>query len=425
MGIFFGNLNRATCFSSDRTRKKRDGAAAVSAAGGWGVLALCLFAIFLPSCATEYSAKMYADVIGFNDNVIQRNYTSEADRSPYDLTNQSQARALENAIFSLPGGSNTAALYALDVGLDRIAEVQKKFMESDPKSKYYIVFFTDGLDNVSTILAQRNRRGNYDNASAYANVLQERMQNILKTYRFFGLLRSPNTTNSFQSYVLLYRGDDIRRSNYTEEELEARLQPFTGSQNEQRPVVIQGDNLEKLLEDFKNAFVMTSFSFVIPRGYAGQRIRMLLNAEDDPNPVYFEADLKRESRPKIFFLPFIKEDYYALENIQTSDGFTLEVPGGRIEMDKESYDPNSNTVPFLINNLKHGNSPYSVRREFVTQWFYDGGRLRLNSEYNSSTGSKKNAYILLIMDTSTSFASQIDAAKETAAAIVWYISEQM
>lgn len=295
-------------------------------------------------------------------------------------------------------------------------------MEGDPNTKYYIVFFTDGLDNVSPELARRNRRGSYANASEYGAALQERMSQILKTYKLFGLLKSPNTTNTFQSYVLLYRGEDIERSGYTEEELDTRLRPFTGAQNEQRPIVIQGDDLEKLLEDFKRAFVVSSFSFIIPKGYAGQRIRMRLTEEDDPEPVYFEADLRRQEKTKFFIF---REDYYTLENIQTSGGLTLQIPPeGIIPMDAEYYSAGDNTVPFTVNGLKTGNAPYSVDRELVTQWIYDGG-WRLNSEYTSAAGSKKNAYVLLVMDTSTSFATQIDAAKETAEAIIFYINSQM
>ena len=128
----------------------------------------------------------------------------------------------------------------------------------------------------------------------------------------------------------------------------------------------------------------------------------------------------RQQLTALFFL-----DFYTLENIQASNGFSFEALNGIIEMDATSYDANGNTVLFLVNKLQMGNVPYSVRHEWVTQWFYDGGRLHLNSEYDSSAGSKKNAYILLIMDTSTSFASQIEAAKQTAGEIVLYISEQM
>jgi hypothetical protein len=344
---------------------------------------------------------------------------------PYDLLDLSQTELLGQAIRGLPSGENTAAFYALDIALDRVAKVQKnkELMEGDPSTKYYIVFFTDGLDNVSTGLAEKNhRRGNYANKAEYGATLQERMNNILKKYRFFGLIKSPNTTNSFQSYALLYRGDDITKSDYTEDELEAQMRPFTGAQNEQYPPVIQGSDLEKLLDDFKKAFVVSSFSFIIPKGYVGQRIRMRLNAEDEPDPVYFEADFKRQKKTKFLF---IKKDYYTLENIQTSDGFTVQIPGGTLPMDAESYNPDLNTVPFIVNGLKIGDSPYSVDKGLVTQWYYEDGKLRNNSEYKGTSGSKKNAYVLLVMDTSTSFATQINAAKETAEEIVLYISSQM
>jgi hypothetical protein len=222
---------------------------------------------------------------------------------------------------------------------------------------------------------------------------------------------------------LLYRGEDIEKSGYTEDELDERLRPFTGAQNEQRPAVIQGDDLNKLLDDFKKAFVVSSFSFIIPKGYTGSRIRMQLNdTEDEAEKIYFEADFKKG--PQTGFL-FWKKDYYTLENIQTSEGFILEIPGGKIEMDELSYSTDSNTVPFIVSGLKIGDTPYSVKREEVSQWFYDGGKLRSNSEYSSSSGSKKNAYILLVMDTSMSFSTQIMDAKNMANEIVLYISEQM
>jgi hypothetical protein len=388
----------------------------------WGALVFCLFETFFASCASTYRQKMYADVIGFNDDVITN--TRGSLERPYNLDDSGEAKELGAAIWALSSGSNTAAFYALDVALDRIVEVQKnkELMEGDPSTKYYIVFFTDGLDNVSLELARRNRRGDYPNTAEYGAALQERMSQILKKYSLFGLIKSPNMTNSFQSYVLLYKGEDIERSGYTEEELDARLQPFTGAQNEQRPVVIQGSDLEKLLEDFKNAFVVSSFSFIIPKGYTGERIRMRLNPEDDPNPVYFEADFKRQKRTRFFFF---QEDYYTLENIQTSDGFTLQMPAdGIIPMDAEFYNAEENTVPFIINGLKNSDRLYRVDKLLVTQWHYDGG-WRINSEYKPDSGSKKNAYVLLVMDTSTSFATQIDAAKETAEAIILYISSQM
>jgi hypothetical protein len=61
---------------------------------------------------------------------------------------------------------------------------------------------------------------------------------------------------------LLYTGDDIIQSGYAPEELDERRSPFTGVQNEQPPKVIQGNDFEKWFEDFKKAFITTSFSLV-------------------------------------------------------------------------------------------------------------------------------------------------------------------
>jgi hypothetical protein len=184
-----------------------------------------------------YKEKLYADVIGFNDTV-------KTDYQLYDLTGTSEQEAMGQAIQALPSGENTAAYYALDIALDRIAQVQKKNMERDP----------------------------------------------------------------------------------------------------------------------------------------------INDTEDEAEKIYLEADFKKG--PQTGFM-FWKKDHYTLENIKTSEGFTLGIPDGKIEMDKLSYSKDSNTVPFIVSGLKIGDTPYSVKREEVSQWFYDGGRLRWNSEYSSSSGSKK------------------------------------
>jgi hypothetical protein len=184
-----------------------------------------------------------------------------------------------------------------------------------------------------------------------------------------------------------------------------------------------GTDFNTILEDFKKGFITTSFSFIIPKGYVGMRIRMRLSESAGADEVFFEADFKRTETD--VFLGRGK-DVYILENIVASEGLSFQIPSdGVIEMAEESYDENSNTVPFTISGLNYDGAPYSVDRELVSQLFYDGGKLRVNSEYASSSNRKKNAYVLLVMDTSTSFATQLDAAKDTARQIILYISEQM
>ena len=400
-------------------------------------LLLCILGIFFSSCATQYSEKMYADVIGFNDNItlsymlpptnpkptdivrpIPGVFSNEG--RPFDLRNPSQVRAMQNAIERIPSGQNTAALYALDIGLDRIVEVNKKYMEKDPNSRYYVVFFTDGIDNASVDMANRTRRGNYPRGAtgrdAYGSAMQNRMQNILKNYSFFGLIKRPNFTNPFQSYVLVFHGDDL--ASYTDEALRTILTPFTASQNALTPEIIMERNMDQLFERFKNDFVIPLFSFSVPKDYVGRRIRMELQ-----NGVRFEADLNWEAKTKCLFL---KRDFYTLQNITVSDGFTFkEYEKMIIEMDEDIYDVHSNTVTFTINELKLRDRSYSVRLERVTQLHFDMGNWVENTEYVGTAGGKKNAYILLIMDTSLSLGDNGPAARRVAADIITFISDQM
>jgi len=368
-------------------------------------------------------SKMYMDIMGFNDNVILPFISGNYQRPPHNMETQIGIDNLLVDIQNLPGGANTAAYYALDIGLDRIAYVKKNFMDNDPNSKYYIIFLTDGLDNVSVSLAQRNGRGVYNNTAEYAEILQERMKTNLidhvssrNSSGNTAVSLVPSATNTFQSYVLLYKGNDIIRSGYTDNELNQLLMPFTGSQNEQRPPIIMSDNLNQLYEEFEKELSL-SFSFVIPKGYEELRIRMLLNPDKG---IWFEGKLVREIK---LLQSGRNEVIYSLEDITTSEGFTFNYDG-TIVMDKSIYNNNSNIVPFIIDDLKLNNKPYVVKRnDNVQQWFYDGNKLRLNSEFEAI--NRKNAYILFIMDTSFSFKEQIDTAKDTIKKIITYMKDQM
>jgi hypothetical protein len=411
--------------------------------------------IILTSRATTYSEKMYADVIGFNDSVMlsympPSNNQKPTDvvkpipgvatdnGNPYNLLIPSQAEAMQNAIVSVPLGQNTAALYALDVGLDRVERINKnkKIMEGDPKSRYYVVFFTDGIDNASVNMAQRTRRGNYPQGmagrDAYGAAMRTRMESILKDYSFFGLIKKPNRTNSFQSYVLLFRGQDLE--SYSEEELASIINPFRAAQNAgDAPALIIDNSMEGLRDKFRDSFVIPSFSFQVPKDYAGQKVKMNLGFDDGGNAVWFEATAQHQERPK--FLIF-KEDFYTLEGITTSPGFSFDEAArqAKIEMDKESYDKNANTVPFIINGLKISDTEnpaasksFHAAREHVTQWHDEwSGETRFeNTEYQKEGAGQKNAYILLVMDMSQSLGENAAAARETAAWIVDYIANHM
>ncbi|MDR1466000.1 MAG: hypothetical protein LBI40_00045 [Treponema sp.] len=410
------------------------------------VMTLGIFEVFLTSCVTkEYSEKMYADVIGFNDGVYEsymlpprnpKNADAEKpipeitpyEGKPYNLLDTLQTQDMKYAIAQVPSGQNTTALYALDVGLDRVALINKKFMEGDPSSRYYVVFFTDGIDNASVDMAIRNKRGTYPRGiagrDAYAAAMHSRMEQILKEYSFLGLIKKPNSTNSFQSYVLLFKGEDL--ASYDDKQLEGMLAPFRASQNAgDPPELIQDSDMDNLRRKFEDAFIIPRFSFQVPKDYVGQRVRMQLESEDG-DEVYFEATLTHQEKTNFLFF---KEDFYTLEDIKVSnfefifDEYTKQKI---IEMDKIAYKADSNTVPFSINNLKFGGKSYRMIRDEVKQYHDDGtGDAKFeNTEYRKNSDSKKNAYILLIMDTSFSLGEHAAEARETAVWIVDFINKQ-
>ena len=419
-----------------------------------GFLFIVLAGILFTSCATTYHEKMYADVIGFNDSVMLSympppNNPKPTDTvkpipggvytdAPYDLLSPEQATALQYDIAKIPLGQNTAALYALDIGLDRVVRINKnkKIMEGDPKSRYYVVFFTDGIDNASVNMAQRTRRGNYPQGiagrEAYGAAMQKRMESILKKYSFFGLIKKPNTTNSFQSYVLLFQGQDLE--SYSEEQLTNIINPFRAAQNAgDAPAIIIDNSMEGIRDKFRDSFVIPEFAFQVPKDYVGQKLRMHLGVDDRGEAVWFEATVQLQKRSKFLIL---KEDFYTMEGITASPGFSFDenTRQVKIEMDKESYDKNSNTVPFIINGLKitdtensAASHSFHVDREQVTQWHDEGsGETRFeNTEYQKKGSGKKNAYILLVMDMSQSLGENAEAARMTAAWIVDYIANQM
>jgi hypothetical protein len=413
-----------------------------------------LAGIILTSCATTtYREKMYADVIGFNDSVMLSYMSPNNSKAtdvkpipgivtgkgePYNLLIDDQVEAMKEAISRIPLGQNTAAIYALDVGLDRVISINKnkRFMEGDPNSKYYVVFFTDGIDNASVTMAQRSHRGNYPQGiagrDAYSTAMHARMESILKEYSFLGLIKKPNTTNTFQSYVLLFQGKDLE--SYSEEQLTSIIDPFRAAQNAgDAPALIIDNSMDGLQKKFEDAFVIPSFSFQVPKDYVGQKIRMDLGWDDEGEPVWFEATLKHQQQPK--FLIF-KEDFYTLESITTSTGFSFleNTKQMIIQMDKVSYDKNTNTVPFIINDLKidiehpDGVKSFHVNRENVKQLHDErtGEAKFENTEYQGEGEGKRNAYILLIMDMSWSLGEEnAEAARKTAAWIVEYIANQM
>ena len=248
------------------------------------IVCISTIAMMLSSCAVRRSNKLKGDFVGFSDNVTTSySYTSKCivkkmrkQSPPYDLLTNGGNEQMRVAVMDLKQGQNTSAYFALDRALDRVEYVQKKFMEKDPRSQYYVVMLTDGLDNYSGYLAKQENKWKYRKKNVreindgYSDHLNSRMSTIMKEYKFFNLIKKPGI-NSFQSFVLLYKGEDIKQSGYSDPELIEILRPFTGAQNADRPEPELDEDIDKLIEKLSNQLVTRTFSFQILKSYDGQR----------------------------------------------------------------------------------------------------------------------------------------------------------
>jgi hypothetical protein len=373
----------------------------------------CIFtALFLFSCAAPRN-QLKGDVIGFSDDVYPATFKTKRCIVPYirekgkpiDLqTNKSQ---MQSKILTLSSGTNAAAYKALEVGLNRVKNVKKRHMAKSINTKYYVLFFTDGKDNVSAT-----------DERSYAKYDKKIQRKMKRTMGMF------NRKNSFQSFALLFEGPDLQKDKYTSDQLTTLLTPFTGSQNADRPKVIHSQNIDEILKKFEEEFTSQSFSFYIPKGYSGKKVNMILRDDD----YTFEKNEKGELEPndklavnKDHFVSFdgdfVKKGLfckkYYLKNISTSNNFKFEMDPKGIKMDV-STNKKSNRINFQIKGLKKdGNLFVPVADKLrITQQYMDMGSYRFNSEYIPDAGQIDDAYVLAIIDTSESLGEETNKAKD-------------
>jgi hypothetical protein len=280
----------------------------------------------------------------------------------------------------------------------------------------YIILFTDGMDNVSAQLARNDKRGNYANTAEYAKAIQKRINTIFDKKLLGGLFtQKSKRMNTFEIYLLGLRGEDLEKSKYTPEDLVNSLRPLAGSYNSVSHEPIVSDKMSEIFDDFSRNFTSSGYRFHVPTGYAenGYRIKMELTSDPDVDlnpsgpvpdpetfPYSFEADFVKEK------VSFLKKEKYILKNIIKSDGLTFdgttleEVPG---------TSEKATTIEFTISNLRFNNDPVSVKNE--RQLFNDGA-WRVNSEYKKAIGQNKNAYVLFVLDRSSSLNDEDKKASE-------------
>jgi len=225
------------------------------------------------SCKSYEGIQLKGDIVGFSDN-IKTNYQKKKNgkpkpkskpfllvgdikysdenllnhegHSPNSETKQGVAN-MSAFIHDLEQGDNTALYYAMDKGLDRVKNVQKQHMHKSQKSKYYVIIFTDGLDNISNTKKLGNINGSEKQwHEKYDGKLKKKMKRFGKK-------------NHFQSFALVLWGDDLIKSGYTKENMKEELVHFTS--RESKEDVIVNENIEELKKQFIEAFDNKSFNF--------------------------------------------------------------------------------------------------------------------------------------------------------------------
>ena len=153
---------------------------------------IALFAIVLlsASCATTHEI-LLGDVISFGDDAItsykcrkgktKNNYKQG---EPYILytpskgTDFSERFKMQSRINNTRMENNTAGIYAMDIALDRVKYIRKHQLKGDHNAKYYVIYMTDGLDNISVQVASNNKQGKYKNPDKYKKKMEKKIKKI-------------------------------------------------------------------------------------------------------------------------------------------------------------------------------------------------------------------------------------------------------
>ena len=375
------------------------------------VVLLFMIVIAFNSCATVRENRLMGDVIGFSDDV-QTSFTYEpgffknwkTQSAPYDLLTPIGRSDMDNYIRHIPDGQNTVGYYELDMALDRIKYVRKKVMHKDPETKYYIVLLTDGLDNGSTVAARNSHQGRYKDIESYISKLNKKKTKVMGWKK---------KQDYFQIYPILFTAGDLeemRRNNNMDDATFNKyvmnmMEGYRGSsKGVEKPAPIYGNNLDKLVKEFEEQFSIQGFEFLVPKGYLNKRIRMTM--EDlDGNKASIEGTFAKQSFRYVF------------KDISFSEGLISEsIPSGGMVKSKNQSEQGSILSVFMIDNLKLNGKPFKINTDISTikQEYMDYGYFVTNSEYQSQAESRKNAYVIMIIDGSKSFKENSRLAKEKA-----------
>ena len=397
---------------------------------------LCLsFILVLESCATKHKI-MLADVITFSDDAQASYLTSNKAQQlpPYVIYQEDEVDNISEDNYKVDGafalkkqlmnfkkmqGKNTAGYYAMDLGLDRVKYVKNKILKGDKQSKFYIIYITDGLDNISVQTAKNHNKGNYISLAQY---IEKQNQKKKK------LMGGGKEQQLFQIYPMVFLGDDLKQiqkaNNMTDAQFKEwmlkNMEGFTGaSQGWNAPRPMLSENWDSLAFELKDKFTAASYEFYIPKGYLNKRIRMTLHDDYSPSHrTYIEGVFTK------------KGNKYMLKNVELKNGLFSNLDkegnknGGRLTnfskiLSFNNDDAKATESWFRIENLsfeydknkEKSSKNYKVytgsEKDFVPKQEYeDGGFWLYNSEYDGSAFATVNTYILFVADVSSSLGEE-------------------
>jgi len=359
------------------------------------------------SCRTQHEAIM-GDAIRFGDDVTTT-YTHKDGKfknlyyqsDPVSLytkngVDKKEVANLKSFIRQKKQGHQTTGYYALDLGLDRIEYVRKHQFKNDPNTKYFIVYMTDGLDNASVQLAKNKKQLWFINSEdQYVKRIQKKIKNAM------GVCKPRQ--NTFQIFPILFVGKDMqanlaKRGLTTKEDIlkaaNEDMQSYRGaSKGAAVPEVILGTDFKEITRDFQELFASSGFEFYVPTGYRNQRVRMILE-NDKKEKIQIEGTLKK------------KWFKWCLTDIQYPDNVTvMKSASGKPKPIKELYAINDSkelSAVFRLEEIHLNDKKFHIKH--ATQ--EHGKYFETNTEYELSKLANTNAYVLLIMDESTSLGDQ-------------------
>lgn len=370
----------------------------------------------ISSCQVQHDV-VYGDAIRFSDDAITS--YSHADGKFKNLKSQSEPfllldtkgankegmNQMSEFLHRVDSGNATAGYYALDLALDRVKYVRKHQFKHDPNTRYFIVYLTDGLDNVSVRVAKNHKQLWFINSEdRYAKRIQRKMKKVMGVFKI--------KQNAFQVYPIMYLGDDMARimkdrgaktlADQKKEAAEAMEYYRGASKGTEVPEVLVETDFKKVAKDFEDALGSTGFQFQIPVGYRNQRVRMnLKNAKGEK--VQIEGTFKRS---------FFK---WRLKDITYTDGASI--PDQRplfrnkplTKLTASAGDRKALFAVFRMDQIKLNGKNFKVAGT-PTQEHMRNGKFEINTEYKKSNFS--DIYVLLVMDESGSVGSKLKSEQK-------------